>query len=76
MRVTTRLVVSIVLAAAFVSAGWTWISARSERAQLLYELDHRGALLTESLREASEPLIKRSDAKALARLVDKFGRRE
>lgn len=76
MRVTTRLVVSIVLAAALVSAGWTWYLARSERARHLDELNHRGALLTESLREAAEPLAKRADAKALARIADKFGGRQ
>ncbi len=76
MRVTTRLVVSIVLAAALVSAGWTFYQARGERAHLLEELNHRGALLAESLREATEPLAKRADAKALSRIADKFsGRR-
>jgi len=76
MRVTTRLVVSIVLAATFVSAGWTWFQARRERAQLLNELDHRGSLLAEGLREAAEPLAKRADAKALSRLAEKFGHRD
>lgn len=76
MRVTIRLVVSIVLAATLVSAGWTWFQARSERANLLDELDHRGALLAESLREATEPLAKRADAKALGRIADKFGGRQ
>jgi trehalose 6-phosphate synthase len=73
MRVTTRLIVSIVLAASLVSAGWTWFQARIERAHLREELNHRGTLLAESLREAAEPLAKRADAKALTRIVEKFG---
>ena len=76
MRVTTRLVFSIVLAAALVSAGWTYLQARSERAQLLEELNHRGAILAETLREAVEPLAKRADAKSLSRMVEKFGGRQ
>ncbi|UPT73457.1 MAG: trehalose-6-phosphate synthase [Elusimicrobiota bacterium] len=76
MRVTFRLVVSIVLAAAAVSAGWTFFSARAERARLIDELDHRGSLLAEGLREAAEPLAKRADAKALERIAGRFGGRE
>ncbi len=34
-RVTTRLVVSLVLSAAFVSAGWTWLAARRERSDMV-----------------------------------------
>jgi trehalose 6-phosphate synthase len=76
MRVTIRLVVSIVLAATLVSAGWTWLQARSERTHVLEELNHRGALLAESLREAAEPFAERADSKALTHLADRFGRRE
>ncbi|PIR15536.1 MAG: hypothetical protein COV48_13805, partial [Elusimicrobia bacterium CG11_big_fil_rev_8_21_14_0_20_64_6] len=60
MRVTTRLVVSIVFAATLVSAGWTMLQVRNERANLLEELNHRGTLLAESLRETTELLAKRA----------------
>jgi len=75
MRVTTRLVVSIVFAATLVSAGWTMLQVRNERANLLEELNHRGTLLAESLRETTELLAKRADTKALTRIVKKFGGR-
>lgn len=76
MRVTTRLIASIVLSAALVSAGWTWFQARSEREHLLEEMNHHGALLADSLRESVELLSKRTDAKSLTRIAEKFGGRQ
>jgi trehalose-6-phosphate synthase len=76
MRPTLRLIASIVLSAAAVSAAWTWFQARRERATLLSELDRRSVLVAEGLREAAEGPAARRDAKSLSRLAEKFGRRE
>lgn len=76
MRVTFRLVASLVVSAGLVVGASTAYQARQEKKRLTVELDRRGGLLLESLRELAGPLAARKDAKGLARLVEKYGRRE
>ncbi|MDE2141534.1 MAG: trehalose-6-phosphate synthase [Elusimicrobia bacterium] len=76
MRVTLRLVASLVLAASLVVGASTAYQARREKTRMTVELDRRGGLLAESLRELAAPLAERKDAKGLSRLVKKYGGRE
>jgi trehalose-6-phosphate synthase len=76
MRVTFRLVASLVVSAALVVGASTAYQARQEKERLIVELDRRGGLMAESLRELAGPLAARRDTKGLSRLVEKYGRRE
>ncbi len=76
MRITVRLAVSLVLAAAGVSSAWTYSQARRERRLLTQELDRRGTILTETLRELAVPLAARGDDAGLARMAGRLARRE
>ena len=75
MRLTARLVASLVLSAALVSGAWTWFAARAERGRLTAELDHRGALLAETLRDSVEPLVSKRDRRGLERLLSRYAGR-
>ena len=77
MRITLRLILSLVVAASavvFVSAGY---QARQEQARLQEELERRAAILADTLQELAEPLIVGGERLAdLQRLVERFGNRE
>ena len=75
MRLTIRLVASLVLSAALVSGAWTWFAARAERGRLTTELDHRGALLAETLKDSVEPLARKNDREGLKRLLSRYAGR-
>jgi len=77
MRITLRLILSLVLASSavvFVSAGY---QARQERVRLQEELERRSAILADTLQELVEPLMANGERLAdLQRLVERFGNRE
>src|SRR3990167_8261959 len=77
MRITLRLILSLVLvssAVVFVSASY---QARQEQVRLQEELERRAAILADSLQELTEPLLVGTERLAdLQRLVDRFGNRE
>jgi trehalose 6-phosphate synthase len=77
MRVTLRLILSLVVASTaivFISASY---QARQERVRLQEELERRAAILSDTLQELAEPLIVDSKRSAdLQRLVERFGNRE
>src|SRR3989338_3923356 len=77
MRITLRLILSLVVAASavvFVSAGY---QARQEQVRLQEERERRAAILADSLQELTEPLLVGTERLAdLQGLVDRFGNRE
>src|SRR3989338_8567245 len=76
MRITLRLILSLVVAASavvFISAGY---QARQERVRLQEELERRASVLAESLQESAEPLVASENLEGLRRLVQRFGDRE
>jgi trehalose 6-phosphate synthase len=77
MRITLRLIVSLVVASSaivFVSASY---QARQERLRLTEELERRAAILADTLQELAEPLAADPQRSAeLPRLVERFGNRE
>lgn len=76
MKITLRLIVSLVLAAAVVASVFSYLQVQNERNRLTQELDVRASILAESLQESvKELLISNSPAK-LKRFVDRFGNRE
>ncbi len=76
MKITLRLILSIVASVTMVVMLYTLFQIRNEKALLLDEIERRSAVLAESLQESVEPLLGSSNQKNLARLVEKFGNRE
>jgi len=77
MRITLRLILSLIVtssAVVFISAGY---QARQERLRLQEELERRAAVLADTLQELAEPLLEGDERRGdLQRLVDRFGNRE
>jgi trehalose 6-phosphate synthase len=76
MRITIRLILSIVVIVALVAAAFTYWQAFQEENRLKSELDRRSAILSESLKENIEMVPASGSAAGLARIVDKFSNRE
>jgi len=76
VRITLRLIISLVLAVAAVAAIFAYQQARQEKERQRDELERRSRLLADSLRESVEPLLEQGTTDRLPRLVEKFGNRE
>ncbi|MBL8022751.1 MAG: trehalose-6-phosphate synthase [Elusimicrobia bacterium] len=76
MRITFRLIVSLVVAVAGVAALFARFQVIEERTRLETEMDRRALLLCESLQDNVESLLARGSSPALGRLVEKFSNRE
>ncbi len=76
MRITLRLIFSLVIAAATVVFVSTGFQARQEQVRLEEELGRRANVLAESLQESAEPLVSSENLEGLRRLVQRFGDRE
>jgi trehalose 6-phosphate synthase len=76
MRITFRLILSLVIAAAAVVFVSTGFQARQEQVRLEEELERRASVLAESLQESAEPLVASENLDGLRRLVERFGDRE
>jgi trehalose-6-phosphate synthase len=76
MRITFRLIVSLVVTVAAVAAISAYFHVRQERSRLEDELERRSRLLAESLQESVQPAIQRGIPMDFQRLVEKFGNRE
>ncbi len=76
MKITLRLIVSLVVVAALVASGFSYWQVQSERDRLRQELDVRAIILAESLQESVKELLRSNSPVRLKRLVDRFGNRE
>ena len=76
MKITIRLVVSLVLVVALVAAGFSLYQVREERIRLTSELERRTIVLAESLQESITPLVTSESPEKLDRLVQRFGNRD
>ena len=76
MKITFRLIISLVLAAALVAGVSSYVQIQEERDRLTHELDVRASILAESLQESVKELLRANSAARLKRLVDQFGNRE
>ncbi len=76
MKITLRLVLSLVAVITMVVALFTFLQVRHEEKVMLEEMERRGALLAESLQDSIEPHLAPRNEKGLARIVEKFGNRE
>ena len=72
MRITLRIVLSLVLTATVVVGVSTFFQARHERASLLEDLQRRSSILADTLDDSLAPLIAAHEKAALKRLVKKY----
>jgi len=76
MKITLRLVVSLVLVVGLVAVGFSLYQVRTERIRLTSELERRTSILAESMQESVTPLILSDSSSKLTRLVERFSNRE
>lgn len=76
MRITVRLIVSLIIAIAAVASGFTYYQVTVEKQRLQTELSRRAVLLGESLHESVVPLIQSNAQAKLRRIVGRFSNRE
>ena len=76
MRITLRLIVSLLFSAVLVAAGFSFWEVRAERNRQMDDLERRAALISEGLHETLAPLLTKDSTGRLARLVKKFQNRE
>ncbi len=76
MKITFRLVVSLVLAVGLVAFAFSFFQVREERIRLTSELERRSVILAESLQESVIPLVTSGSSGKLNRIVQRFGNRE
>ncbi|HEU5394655.1 MAG TPA: hypothetical protein VFV36_07605, partial [Candidatus Methylomirabilis sp.] len=76
MRITFRLIVSLVVVVAAVAATSAWIHVGQDRASRQDELERRSRLLALTLQEVVEPIVPDGKSDKLQRLVEKYANRE
>lgn len=76
MKITLRLIVSLMSVITLVVTAFTYFQVRHEKKMMLDEIERRATVLSESLQEAIEPVLADPQQKTLTRLVEKFGNRE
>ena len=76
MKITLRLVVSLVLVVALVAIAFSFYQVNEERIRLTSELERRTIVLAESLQESVTPLVTSDSPEKLNRLVQRFGNRD
>lgn len=76
MRITLRLILSLVVAVGAVAAFSSYFQVGQEKQRQEDELARRSRLLAEGLHETLEPLVAKGPSARLQRLVEKFGNRE
>jgi trehalose 6-phosphate synthase len=76
MRMSLRLITSLVLAVTIVSVAFALYQVEAENRSRRAELERRAQLLAESLQETVEPLLAKGSQEGLQRIVERFGNRE
>ncbi|MGE5284498.1 MAG: alpha,alpha-trehalose-phosphate synthase (UDP-forming) [Actinomycetota bacterium] len=76
MKITLRLVVSLVLVVGLVAMGFSFYQVQEERNRLTSDLQRRSIILAESLQESVIPLVTAESREALNRLVQRIGNRD
>jgi len=76
MKITIRLIVSLIFVIALVVTIFSFLQVRNERNRLINDLERRTIILSESLEESVKSLLRSNSLKKLNRLVERFGNRE
>ena len=75
MKITLRLVVSLVIVVGLVAGGFSFYQVRTEKIRLKSELERRTILLAESIQESVTPLLLSDSSLKLSLLVQRFSNR-
>ncbi|MDA8240747.1 MAG: trehalose-6-phosphate synthase [Nitrospiraceae bacterium] len=76
MKITVRLIVSLLFVAALVAAFFSFYQVRAENKRLTSDLERRTIILADSLQESVKALVQNNASDKLKRLVERFGNRE
>ncbi len=76
MRITLRLIVSLIIGIGLVASLFTYFQVRGEKREMRAELEWRSELLADSMAQSIDPLLQKGSQKELQDLVDRFGNRE
>ncbi len=76
MKISLRLIVSLVVVLTTAIALFTFNQTNLERQRQVHDLARRAQILAESLQETVVPALAAENVRALKRIVDKFGNRE
>jgi alpha,alpha-trehalose-phosphate synthase [UDP-forming] len=76
VKITIRLIVSLLLVVALVAVIFSFYQVHSENIRLTSEMERRSIILAESLQEAAMPLVQNNSLSRLTHLVERFGNRE
>ena len=76
MKITIRLIVSLILVVALAVFAFSLYQVNSEKNRLARDLERRSIILAESLQESIAPLIQSNAIVKLNRIVERFGNRE
>lgn len=76
MRISFRLLVSLIIAITVVPFLFAFFQVESEKRALRTDLERRAAVLAESLSESVQPILKEGSREDLQHLLDRFGNRE
>lgn len=76
MKITIRLIVSLVFIIALVAVVFSFHQVRTEKERLTDELQRRVIILAETLQESIKPMLQSKSLERLNRLLERFGNRE
>jgi trehalose 6-phosphate synthase len=76
MKITLRLILSLLLVATLVASIFSYLQVRSERKNLTNELERRSLILAESFQETMKEMWSTQSPAKLKRFVKRFGNRE
>src|SRR3989338_5934426 len=76
MKITLRLIFSLIVVIALVAFGFSFWQAHQEESRLKNELERRANIIADSLKESIEPLLSSGSSDSLKRIVNKFSNRE
>ena len=76
MRISLRLIISLILGVALVTLLFAYSQVKAEKRALRNDLQNRAELLADSLAQSVELLLQHRSRKDLQVLVDRFGNRE
>ena len=76
MKITIRLIVSLLFVVALVAAVFSFYQVHTERERITADLERRTMILAESLQESIMPVLASKSFTRLNRLVERFGNRE
>jgi trehalose-6-phosphate synthase len=76
MKITIRLIISLVIVVALVALAFSLSQVNREKGLLARDLERRAVILAESFQESLAPLIQSGAGSKLNRVVNRFGNRE